>query len=84
MKFQLELHGKKMLMSYAQLDAMLAVLNTCEVIEDKHIGEGKGTHGYNNNYVTNISPLPVEGWLNPTLIEDHYYDAIKLAQKLRT
>jgi hypothetical protein len=83
MKFLFDLGGKKMLMSYAQLEAMMAVLGTCEILEERHIGDGKGTHGYNNNYVTDINPLPVEGWFHPTLLEDHYYDAIKLAQKLR-
>ena len=83
MKFQLDLGGRKLLLTPTQLDALMELVGKCEVIEEMHIGNGKGTHGYNNNYATGISPLPTCGWLTPTVIEDHYYDTIKLTQKLR-
>lgn len=81
MKFQIELGGKKVLMTSAQLGALMELVGGCDFAEDVNVGGGNGTHGYNNNYVTHFVPLPTSGWLTPTVIEEHYYDAIKLAQK---
>lgn len=83
MKFQLDLGGKKLLLTPTQLDALMELVGGCEANEEVHIGNGKGTHGYNNNYATHFSPLPTSGWLTPTVIEDHYYDTIKLMQKCK-
>jgi hypothetical protein len=74
--------GTKIALTSAQYEAMVDILRDAEVLEDKHVGKGKGTHGYDNTYIMAIHTKPLHDWLTSQPMPDDYVGAIKLAVKL--
>ena len=83
MRYLFELNSdRKLVFSEAQLEAFVAALDPTDMAVSKHIGNHKGTHGYNNADVHAIEPTNLMEWLRVTPVPDDYVDALKLAAKL--
>lgn len=74
--------GTKLALTAAQYEAMVDILCDAETLEDKHVGKDKGTHGYDNTYITTIHTKPLHDWLSSQPMPDDYADALKLAMKM--
>lgn len=83
MKYLLELgNDKKLLLTAHQLEVLVTAVDGADMLTDKHVGDKKGTHGYNNCYIHDVQPRRVHEWLNVKPVADDYLDTIKLAVKL--
>lgn len=83
MKYLLELGGeKKLVLTEHQLEIFVTAVDGADMLTNKHVGDKKGTHGYNNCYIHDVQPKRVHEWLDVKPITDDYLDAIKLAAKL--
>jgi hypothetical protein len=61
---------------------MVDILRDAETFEDKHVGKGKGTHGYDNTYITAVHIKPLHDWFTASPMPDDYVDALKLTMKM--
>lgn len=82
MKFMVEFGDKKLLLDSNQLEILMTAIDGVPMLVDKHVGDKKGTHGYNNSYVHDVLAKRTVEWLRIAPIADDYIDTIKLAAKL--
>ena len=82
MKYLVNVNDRKLLVDAAQLLQLTAVLAECEFMEEKYLGSNQGTHGDTLQYIDVLKKVPTRGWLNVQLVDDDYYDALKLMQKV--
>ena len=82
MKFMVEFGDKKLLLDSNRLEILMTAVDGVPMLVDKHVGDKKGTHGYNNSFVNEVMDKRTVDWLRVTPIADDYIDAIKLAAKL--
>lgn len=83
MKFLLELgNDNKILLTAEQLEMLVSAVDGVEMLTNRHVGDKKGTHGYNNCYVHDVLPKRTVDWLHIKPVADDYIDALKLAAKL--
>ena len=74
--------GFKLALTQAQYEAMVDIIRDAEVLEDKHVGKGKGTHGYDDTYILSVHTRPLHDWFSSNPMPDDYVDALKLAMKM--
>jgi len=82
MKYVINVSDKKVLLDETQLAQLSAVLAGGEFVEEKYLGAGLGTYGDNLQYKDVLNRVPTRGWLNVLCVNDDYYDALKLMQKV--
>ena len=82
MRFTFSVDGNKIVLTAAQLEAMSRILENCDVMYDKTVEKGQGTHGYNNSYIHHIKPYNVGDLLSVKIMTDEQYEATKLITKL--
>lgn len=82
MRFLLNVDGKDMVLDERQLAAVMAILNGCEELLQVYKGDHKGTRGTNNQYVDELRPMDPRGAFSVKVVDDNYYDTIKLVAKL--
>jgi hypothetical protein len=82
MKYLLELgNDRKLLLTEQQLAAVVDAVDGAPMLDNKHVGDGKGTHGYNSCYIYDIALKRAHEWMTVRPISD-YLEALKLAVKL--
>lgn len=74
--------GCKLALTQAQYEAMVDIIRDAEIMEDKHVGKGKGSHGYDNTYLSAIHVKPLHDWFSSNPMPDDFVDAVKLTLKL--
>jgi hypothetical protein len=82
MKYLVNVNDRKLLVDAVQLSHLNALLGECEFFEEKYLGNNQGTHGDSFQYVDSIKKVPTRGWLNVQLVNEDYYDALKLLQQI--
>ena len=82
MKYVISVSDKKVLFNETQLAQLSAVLAECEFREETYVGSNQGTYGDNMQYKDVLNRVPTRGWLNVLCVDDDYYDALKLTQKI--
>lgn len=83
MKYLLDLGNDKILiLSDRQLETLIGTIDGADMLVNKHVGDKKGTHGYNNCYVHDVQAKRAHEWLSVKPVAEDYLDAIKLAAKL--
>lgn len=83
MKYLLDLgNEKKLLLTAHQLEVLVTAVDGADMLINKHVGDKKGTHGYNNCYIHDVQTRRAHEWLDVKPVADDYLDTIKLAVKL--
>lgn len=82
MRFVLSVDGKDMVLTELQLDSVISILNGCEELMQVYKGDHKGTRGTNNQYVDELRPMDPRGTFSVKVVDENYYDTIKLVAKL--
>lgn len=83
MKFLLELgNDSKLLLTAEQLGRLVDAVDGAEMLTNRHVGDKKGTHGYNNCYIHDVMTKRTVDWLKVMPVTNDYIDALKLAAKL--
>jgi hypothetical protein len=82
MKYVISVSDKKVLLDDTQLAQLSAVLGECEFLEEKYIGANQGTYGDSMQYKDVLNQVPTRGWLNVLCVNEDYYDALKLVQRI--
>jgi len=82
MKYQIVICGKNILLTQHQLEILMTAVQDAEQIGDKHVGNGKGSQGYQRAYVPTIETKQPHEWLAVLCVADDFVDATKLAMKL--
>lgn len=82
MKFQVTISGKSIIMTDHQLALLVTAVQDADQITEKHVGNYKGSQGYNNAYVPAIESKQPHEWLQAMVVADDFVDAIKLTMKL--
>ena len=79
MKYVLDLFGKRVVLTHTQLELIAEAVSGAEVLESKYTSTKIG----GSNYTYHIETPVLHDWFKPTVIEDDYVDALKLAAKLQ-
>ena len=82
MRYQVNISGKNILLTQHQLEILMTAVQDAEQIGEKHVGNGKGSQGYQMAYVPVIETKQPHEWLNVLCVADDFVDATKLAMKL--
>ena len=82
MKFVVSIEGTTCILNHKQLETLTKMLENCEMLEDKHMGNNLGTHGYNMAYIHNIKDFSLNDNFKIKVYTDEAYDAVKLVTKL--
>lgn len=82
MKYILKINGTDCLLTHAQLDAVIEIIDGAETHDERHVGADKGTQGYNNAYIPIIRARNVHDWLTIKPMSDELIETIKLRMKL--
>ena len=81
MKYVLELSGKRVLLSHAQLTIITETVAGADVLARKYTSE-KQPDG--SNYVPLIETPLLHDWFNSFVVEDDFVDALKFTAKMQT
>ena len=79
MKLSINLNGTHILLTTTQMSALADIIETGEVLENKHMGTGLGTNG--SNYMDVLIPIRVQDVLRPGVMTDTAYEALVFITK---
>lgn len=82
MKYLLKINGTDCLLTHEQVNTIVETLEGCETYGEKHVGQDKGTQGYNNSYIPFIGQSHLHEWLKINVMSDDLIETIKLRMKL--
>jgi hypothetical protein len=75
MKFTITLGGQTVILTAEQLEALAAIIDDAEAIENTYMGAGKGVDG--TNYMDTLKPFTLRTMLPVAMLTDTAYDALK-------
>lgn len=84
MRYQFDISGRKLLLTQAQMEAVVDALQTVDILSEKHVGTNAGSQGYQNSYVPTIEHKLAHEFLVFMPMHQNFYDTIKLSMKLDT
>lgn len=82
MRYQINVSGKNILLTNHQLEILMTAVQDAEQLGERHVGNGKGSQGYQNAYVPTIETKQPHEWLSVLCVADDFVDATKLSMKL--
>jgi hypothetical protein len=82
MKYKVSVSGVPLILTEAQMALLLTAVQDAEQLAEKHVGNYKGSQGYNNAYVPTVEVKQPHEWLQVHIVADDFIDATKLAMKL--
>ena len=82
MKYKVMVSGATLILNEAQMALLLTAVQDAEQLAEKHVGNHKGSQGYNNAYVPTVEVKQPHEWLQVHIVADDFIDATKLAMKL--
>jgi hypothetical protein len=82
MRYKVSVSGTPLILNQTQLDILMTAVQDAYQLAEKHVGNGKGSQGYNNAYIPTIEVKQPHEWLGVTLVADDFVDATLLAMKL--
>ena len=82
MRFVLTVDSKDMVLDERQLHGVMFILDHCDELQQVYKGDHKGTRGTNNQYVDELRPMDPRGTFSVKVVDENYYDTIKLVAKL--
>lgn len=84
MRYLVNVSGKNLALTEHQLTLLMASVQDADLMDQKHVGNGKGCQGYSNAYIPTVERKQTHEWLTATVMSDDYIDTVKLAMKLDT
>jgi aerobic-type carbon monoxide dehydrogenase small subunit (CoxS/CutS family) len=81
-KFKMTVNGLHILVDAEQLNTIIDALADAEHLAEVHVGNNRGSHGYNNAYVPTIKPVVTHELFTVAPVNQDYIDTIKLTMKL--
>ena len=84
MRYKITVSGAPLILTQHQLEILMTAVQDAQQVGEKHVGNGKGSQGYNNAYVPTIEIKQPHDWLGATLVADDFVDSIVMAMKLDT
>jgi hypothetical protein len=82
MKYKISVSGIPLILNETQMALLLTAVQDAEQLAEKHVGNHKGSQGYNNAYVPTVEVKQPHEWLGVTIVADDFVEATKLAMKL--
>ena len=82
MKLQIDISGKKILLTEAQLSVLLTAVQDAEILGEKHMGNGLGSQGYQKSYIPVIECKQPHEWLTATVVSNEFIESTKLIMKM--
>lgn len=82
MRYKVQVSGVPLILTQHQLEILMTAVQDAEQLAEKHVGNNKGSQGYNNAYVPTLETKQPHEWLGVTIVADDFVDATKLAMKL--
>ena len=82
MRYKVTVSGTALLLTQHQLEILMTAVQDAEQLSEKHVGNNKGSQGYNNAYVPTLEAKQPHDWLTVSIVADDFIDATKLAMKL--
>lgn len=82
MKYKVAVSGVQLILDQNQLEILMTAVQDAHQFSEKHVGNHKGTQGYNNAYIPTLEVKQPHEWLGVTIVADDFVDATKLAMKL--
>lgn len=78
MRLQIDISGKKLLLTEAQLSLLLTAVQDAEMLGEKHMGNGLGSQGYQKSYIPVIELKQPHEWLTTTVVSNEFIESTKL------
>lgn len=82
MRYKISVSGAALLLTQHQLEILMTAVQDAEQLSEKHVGNHKGSQGYNNAYVPTLEVKQPHDWLGATIVADDFVDTIRMAMKL--
>jgi hypothetical protein len=82
MRYKVSVSGVALILNESQMTLLLTAVQDAEQMAEKHVGNHKGSQGYNNAYVPTVEVKQPHEWLQVHIVADDFVDATKLAMKL--
>lgn len=82
MKYQVVISGKSVILSDHQLNLLLTAVQDAEQLTERHVGNYKGSQGYNNAYVPAVEVKQPHEWLTVNIMSEDFLETVKLTMKL--
>jgi hypothetical protein len=82
MRYLVNLSSKTVALTQQQLEDLMTAVRDADLMDQKHVGNGKGSQGYNNAYMPTIESKQTHEWLQVAVMPDDFIEAIKLTMKL--
>ena len=82
MKYKVSVSGVALVLDHTQLDILMTAVQDAYQMTEKHVGNHKGSQGYNNAYIPTLEVKQPHDWLQVHIVADDFVDATLLAMKL--
>lgn len=82
MKYKVAVSGIPLILNETQMALLLSAVQDAEQLSEKHVGNQKGSQGYNNAYIPTVEVKQPHEWLGVHIVADDFIDTIKLTMKL--
>lgn len=82
MRYKVSVSGAKLLLTQHQLEILMTAVQDAEQLGEKHVGNDKGSQGYNNAYVPMLEVKQPHDWLSASIVAEDYVDAVRLSMKV--
>ena len=82
MRYKIAVSGIPLILNEVQMNLLLSAVQDAEQLSEKHVGNHKGSQGYNNAYIPTVEVKQPHEWLGVHIVADDFIDTIKLTMKL--
>ena len=82
MKYLVSISGRNVVLNDHQLATLMAAVQEADLMGERHVGNRKGSQGYDNSYVPTFEQKHLHEWLQAMIVPDDFVDAVKLTMKL--
>ncbi len=82
MRYKVTVSGATLILTETQMALLLNAVQDADQMAEKHVGNHKGSQGYNNAYIPTIEVKQPHDWLQVHIVADDFVEATKLVMKL--
>lgn len=82
MRYKVAVSGVQLILNQHQLEILMTAVQDAYQFSEKHVGNHKGSQGYNNAYVPTLEIKHPHEWLGVTIVADDFVDTTLLVMKL--
>ena len=82
MRYKVTVSGVALILNESQIALLMTAVQDAYQMTEKHVGNHKGSQGYNNAYIPTLEVKQPHDWLQVHIVADDFVDATLLAMKL--